>query len=419
LKPIFICLFIHNLTYNQLNENIVKKITCYNNYNATRTMDRLKSTILKKINKKINIILLYNMTGKITKKRKRNNFGYGTDNLTDSCYKWKLCYKKKYICPQKLEKKQLKIMSMNIWGLAKRGLAEYNMMEKRMKYMSKLINHETPDIICLQEMSHESFGFLSPHVKKYYCSETSISSAKTLLKQRNRTLEIFFYLKYKPEYVEIYSVGGNVGYDNSVGVVVYSNLVIFNIYVQAGSKFSPGQENVASHYSRCRGEQYKMIYDQIKKNISSKYKNREIIICGDFNSHLDGNKNEWSELNEIRNWKTNFGIRDSYRELYPNKQLNNGYTEDTDHNLMRWNTKFMRKRFRYDGIFISKNITPIDIKIVGTKSFDLTKKETEMVKEYLIINGMKENNLVYTNKKNVLDWWISDHFGLCLKFSVN
>jgi endonuclease/exonuclease/phosphatase family metal-dependent hydrolase len=62
-------------------------------------------------------------------------------------------------------------------------------------------------------------------------------------------------------------------------VVEYSNLVIFNLYNQAGSRSSPGQELKWIHYSRCRYDILETIYDMIKDS----YAEKNSIICGDFN----------------------------------------------------------------------------------------------------------------------------------------
>jgi exonuclease III len=330
-----------------------------------------------------------------------NVFGYNSDNLGNSCYKWHLIYQKKFDQQQPLPQ-NFKIMTMNIWGLSKENMREFGMMDKRMVKISELINDQNADIVCLQEMSNTSFGILNPLVDpSYFRSEDIFLNNDELKSQRNRTLDCFAYLKYKPIKVEIYSVGGNVGYDNSVLLIEYSDTIIFNVYFQSGSKHSPGQEENAVHYSRCRREQYEMIGRQINEN----YPDKKIIVCGDFNTHLDGSESDWPEIKQINK----IGLIDTFRKLNPD---NRGYTEDTNINKMRWNIKFMEKKFRYDAILV-KNLSPISCNIIGTEPFDLTEDETEIIKNYLRDYKFDLTNLRYkSGTNNILEWWPSDHFGL-------
>ena len=60
-------------------------------------------------------------------------------------------------------------------------------------------------------------------------------------------------------------------------------------------------------------------------------------------------------------------------------EKNNGFTENTDINTMRWNLKFQEKKVRFDGILYRSNkIYPIFCKIVGKKSVPLNKEMTQL-----------------------------------------
>ena len=337
-----------------------------------------------------------------------NKFGYTTDNLEKSCFKWKLNALSAYLDPQNVPS-HFTLMTMNIWGLSKNQMDKYTHMNKRMHKISNLIKDKSPDIVCLQEMSSSSFSMIDKLISpKYYRSENNFLSNSSMISKRQRTLETFGYFKYRPQKVEVISIGGNISYENSTLVTTYPNLVIFNIYVQAGSNHSPGQKDNASHYSRCRREQFQMIHQHIKKVP----KNKKIILCGDFNCHLDGNYNDWTELKQIHAMK----LTDTFRTLHPKLH---GFTEDTKINSMRWNTKFITKQFRFDGILV-KGLKPQQASIIGKKPFLLNQKETQLVLQFLKKQGLqqKHSQIIYADdKKKNLYWWPSDHFGIITKLS--
>ena len=68
----------------------------------------------------------------------------------------------------------------------------------------------------------------------------------------------------------------------------FENFTVFNLYTQAGSKFSPGQENNWIHYARCRREYFQMLRILIDNT-----DNKNIITVGDFNCNLDGSIEDW------------------------------------------------------------------------------------------------------------------------------
>lgn len=341
-----------------------------------------------------------------------NYFSYNSDNYGKSCFKWHLLYEKKFTNPIRLLPNDISIMTMNIWGLSVNNMVKYGFMEQRMEKINDIIKDQNPDIVCLQEMSHSSFNFLNPNVSgEYKRSEDTFLTDTEMKKQRNRDIDLFAYLKYEPNKVQIYSVGGVLNFEYGVMVIEYNNAVIFNVYLQSGSGYSPGQEDDLNtiHYSRCRREQYEML----KHKILTEYSDKKIIVCGDFNIHLDGTNTEWPEKREL----DSIGLIDTFRTLNPDT---NGFTEDTINNSMRFNIKLKEKQFRFDGIFV-KDIIPKESFVIGKDySFDLTQEQVELVKEYLtnIGKSTKFDLIRYKNDNKIIEWWPSDHFGVVTKLSL-
>jgi len=349
---------------------------------------------------------------KPTENKEAKMFFYDSDNYGKSCFKWHLLYEKKFSNPTILPN-DFTVMTMNIWGLSVNNMVKYTFMEQRMGKINSIIQDNKPDIICLQEMSYSAFNFLNPLVSNVYKrSEDPFLTDAEMKKHRNRDIDLFAYLKYEPIKVQIYSVGGVLNFEYGVMVIEYNNVVIFNVYLQSGSGYSPGQENDLNtiHYSRCRREQYELI----KQKIFDDYSDKKIIVCGDFNIHLDGENKEWPEKKEL----DSIGLIDTFRTLNPSTD---GFTEDTQNNTMRFNIKLKDKQFRFDGIFI-KGLKATKSIIIGKNySFDLTEAQVEIVKEYLHNIG-KSNKFYlirYSDSDNkIIKWWPSDHFGVLTKLSL-
>ena len=339
-------------------------------------------------------------------------FFYESDNYGKSCFKWHLLYEKKFSNPQDL-RNNISILTMNLWGLSVNDMVKFSFMQQRMEKINEIINKEQPDIVCFQEMSNSSFNFLNPLVSnEYKRSEDQFLSDYEIKKQRNRDVDLFSYFKYEPKTVKIYSVGGVLNFEYGVMVIEYKNLVIFNVYLQSGSGYSPGQEGDFNtiHYSRCRREQYEMLKEQINE-----YSDKKIIVCGDFNIHLDGTYNEWPEKKEL----DSINLIDTFRILNPDAE---GFTEDTKNNSMRFNIKLKDKQFRFDGIFV-KDLIPKESYIIGKEyAFDLNSEQVEIVKEYLTKVGKQDKfDLIrYKNSENIIiEWFPSDHFGVLTKLSIS
>ena len=229
------------------------------------------------------------------------------------------------------------LTTYNMWGLAKDDALK-KLFRLRMPTLLKTFAAAASDCMCLQEISEFAYGELRPYLESFpFISEPNYTTRA----ERGREVDVFYMSKYRPKRLTIYGIRGVLGYTNCFMVVEYPNLVIFNVYSQAGSVGSVGQEKVWIHYSRCRYDIMNIIYDMILH----KYKKNNVILTGDFNFHLDGTLREWPETEMLRKLET-IGFIDTWRS----KHQGPGYTENTDENYMRWNHKFMEKKYRFDAI---------------------------------------------------------------------
>jgi len=230
-------------------------------------------------------------------------------------------------------------LTYNIWGLDRTPELRH-LFDLRAPLLEKTIRATGADLLCLQEMSAYSYERLAGLISSYtFASEIPYRGGS----ERNRAVDTYFISNYKPSRIALYGLPGVLGYENCMMVVEFPNLVIFNLYNQAGSQYSPGQKHKAIHYSRCRYDILQTIYDLIIK----KYSQKSSILCGDFNFDLDGSVEDWPEMEMIHALKT-LGFIDTFRLLRPSDP---GFTEDTKTNLMRWNQKLIEKQYRYDGVF--------------------------------------------------------------------
>ena len=228
-----------------------------------------------------------------------------------------------------------------------------------------------------------------------------------MIEKRNKDIELCVISKFQPKKVTMINLGGNLGYYNSVSIIEFNNIIIYNCYFQAGSSASPGQEYKWLHYSRCRSQQFKHIKDLISKI------DKPVIVLGDFNCHLDGKESDWPELKYLHN----INLRDSLRELHPDKL---GLTENTDVNHLRFNSKFEPKHFRYDAILFNK-LKPKSSIIVGDSPQLIEDDETNRLYEEVILppGGLQNKDLKVAMKKdnkNCYNLFVSDHFGLMTTF---
>lgn len=304
--------------------------------------------------------------------------------------------------------KKLKICTWNVWGLLKYGEPFRTWsLEKRLNNIIDIILEEDLDIICCQEISTPVYNILHKRLGSIYNFYEEVINTEKTKSERNRGLELLFLSKFKAQKITTFKLGGNLGYSNNLSILEFPNLVIFGCYLQAGSKFSPGQENKWFHYSRCRHEQLEAI-----SNLMDEYPHPKKIILGDINFHLDGDIVDWPEIQALHKLK-HHGFIDSFRTLFSDISVFPGYTEDTHINLMRYNSKFIDKQFRYDGI-ISKGLKPVDCKILGINEIKLSDDEiANMIEQFILAKNIHKARLSENGK---LSLWPSDHFGIMCIF---
>lgn len=348
-----------------------------------------------------------------------NQYGYHTNNLTDFGGDFSEEYTVRYEKSDKLPK-VFKVLTWNIWGMIKRkdSGAKYMLLSElmmlRMDKIVKEIAKRDPDVVILQEMSYESLGLIRGYMRQYgllgkyhgYGENFTKYTPGNMESSIGRDLETYVFSKYVPEFITQYSLSGNLGYTTGVVFVSFGEVCVVGCYLQAGSKNSPGQESVWFHYARCRREQLEAIGQMITKTCPKS----TVILCGDFNMHLDGNKKEWPEIKGIKELE----VSDTWRIAYPDMDEYPGFTEDTSINHMRWNMKFMEKHYRYDGIFLKNSgilLSVDDCAMVGLQGFPM---DDDMYKEFLRVLSNKSSR----GEPRSQTYHPSDHFGIMTTFSI-
>jgi exonuclease III len=311
-----------------------------------------------------------------------------------------------------------------------------NIMRLRTAYFRKFLSESgNPDFLCFQEMTPEFLNFLytdSATMKETYKYVYPDKQNFDELIKRKADAVTFMISKHPAIKHTTYMLQGNSNYYNSLSVTEFDNLVIFNVYLQAGSKFSPGLKYNWENYSRCRRQQLKFI-----KSLIDSYGNQKaIIVLGDFNFelnsiHYDGTSDDtenWSELTFLKA----LNLKDSFKTLHPGES---GLTEDTAKNTLRFLGKLEHKSLRYDGIFFNDNLTPTISKVVNDEplkinaenrsSLDVPFDPDETNTDYELalvfkpgnsINATLEEYKEQHDLKTEYELFVSDHFGVMTTF---
>lgn len=278
------------------------------------------------------------------------------------------------------KKEELRLATFNCLGLER--FAKKTLLEKRLKYICEEFDKLNFDIICLQEVSKTVLDYFkkSSIIKKNYF----LSNSKVNWKFGGEQVCLILS-KIKPLTSYLYYLKGEHYY--GLCILEYNSYLVASIYLQAGSVTS-GLRNVKT-YANCRSKQLKASVNKIKAIAKSK----QFFILGDFNFDLDSHGLEYVTLRK-------FNFVDLFREHNPNEE---GFTEDTDRNSMRFNFKPIKKKVRYDAILAKNNVKIKECRIFGTNPiFSISKSEfrKHTGKDPEIINGDK------------VDWFLSDHFGV-------
>ena len=301
---------------------------------------------------------------------------------------------------------QFNISTYNVWGIK---MFNFSFLQMRLPYIIEIIKNIKSDIFCLQEVSQNVLDGL---LKDEWIQNNYEFSEKIINWSKRADVICLTLTRYKPFKVSIYSLTGGL-FSSDIICTEFNDRIIINISLHPGSNCSPGISD-SSNYAKCRIEQIKIIHDLI--NQINPFR-KVIYLCGDFNIDFNGNLSDWPELNEIKN----LNFIDTWNILKPNEK---GYTEDTQINEMRWNTKQIEKQVRYDAILYTPNklTQPLDIKIFGnTKIGQLPFKQFVDATKHLKLNvkkGFRVNGTMIFNEDQItnLNWYPSDHFGVTAQF---
>jgi len=302
-------------------------------------------------------------------------------------------------------------LTYNIWGLAKKEVNKH-LFGLRKNLLVGTILAADADLCFLQEMSQFAYGELEgPLIGRYpYASERPFPAAGTPTPaERRRQVEVYCLSKYQPSRIRMIGIEGVLGYKNSVMIIEFPNLVVFNLYSQAGSRSSPGQEQKWLHYSRCRFDILETIHDIMVRD----YHGARMVLCGDFNFDLDGSRADWPEVAMLRKIKR-LGFVDTFPHVNPEDP---GYTEDTTNNVMRWNQKLIEKHYRFDAV-LAKGLRPTESRLIGTESEELTPEATDwFIEKISECAGDRSQLRGYDAATGRLQINPSDHYGVLTTFS--
>jgi len=337
--------------------------------------------------------------------------GYTDTNLNKSCYGVE------NIKVYKHDKKDNKIpdifsiITLNAMGIIRGNGDKIILMKERVKLLVDQIlsSDPVPDILCFQEMSTEFYDELYKQIGSIY----QFSNHQVLGEIKSDDVTNFIISKYNPIRTKFVKLKGNLFYPNSLGIYEFENLVVFNVYLQAGSVSSLGQKNKWKHYSRCRI--HELIYIS---NIIKEY-NKPFIILGDFNFDLnDTNGIIFPEIEHLKKIMEDNNCVDSFKYINP---VSRGLTEDTDINSLRWNDKFEIKKYRYDAIFSNYRLTPINSKLFANipKILDTEENINAYVNVFVKdkINNPKLKYIGPVDNKQY-ELFVSDHFGVLSQFHI-
>lgn len=315
-------------------------------------------------------------------------FNYELINDISFCSNIKKINSKKLNSTMKINK--IKVITQNLLGL---NNPEF-FTKKRIPYMVNNMAQLNADIYFFQEVSNDYMIEFKKKFNNYYFSTDNIDNSK-------KQLETLIISKIKPLEFKNFFIGGISNYYNCFSIVRFNNLIIANLYVQAGNYDSPYLEKVWKKFQKCRA--YNIKY--IKKYIFTKYydKCKNIILTGDFNCDINMNSIEKDILlNDFFKTKQN-----NYTELI---------SEDTSKNFFRFNIKQKEKMKQYDGFFIHGNIISTKPHLINTKPvFYLNKKEAELFIERLKIKFDKIKIKCIDKKIPIFP---SDHFGVMCSFNI-
>lgn len=351
----------------------------------------------------------------------------------------------------------------------------YDIMELRTAILRDFLKKTSPDFICFQESTRTWIDLLDKqNIKEIYPYIYPTEQEMINIENDGANATVSMFSKYPAIKSTTYMLQGNSSYYNALGIYEFDNLVIINVYMQAGSEISPGQKYNWDNYARCRRQQL-MFIKKIIKDIE-----KPIIVLGDFNFELNsirykgeqtGNSEKdenghliydpdssnitWAEHKFLVGEK-GLNLNDSYKEKHiddADEKIREGYTEYTKTNTFRFLGKLEEKILRYDGIFFNNELDPLESEVINDESIildndmetiqffesngiinyrDNIKKYNEEYNNHMIFNPKgnvtainKRNKFLseYQTKKgknlsidNGFELFVSDHFGVMTTF---
>ncbi len=347
--------------------------------------------------------------------------------------------------------------------------AAYDLMKLRTALFRQFLKDKQPDFICLQESTRTFIDLLDKNEVQTmypYMYPTEDEMAKQESNGANATTTMLS--KYPAKKATTYMLQGNSSYFNALGVYEYDDLVIFNVYMQAGSDISPGLKYRWENFARCRRQQLMFVKQKIEEIRSACSCSKGIVVLGDFNFELNSiqYKSEERDLNNHliydpttsdMKWSEHkflvgsngLDLNDSYKELHiddPDTTIRNGLTENTTINTFRYLGKLEEKALRYDGIFFNNELIPVKSEVVnniptklnenavslfeinGVPEYkDNIRKYNEEYNTYMVFNPrgnqdaiIKKENFFREhpdiNVENGFELFVSDHFGVMTTF---
>ena len=296
--------------------------------------------------------------------------------------------------------KNFHLLNLNLWGIDKEFF-QYSFLSERLPHLVKMMLYYQPEIITLQELSptaHEYF--LQSDLSQHY----RFLEKKILWEQRDNVSVTILTKKHLSRgQGRVYCLHGEQRY--TMATLEVGDVLIAAFHLQAGSSASKGVHlDSADKYHQSRQEMLNLIKNELPQS-------KKIILAGDCNFDHTGSPKDWPELNTFRT----LGWQDVWSFLHPKTKY--GWTEDSTRNTMRWNVKQQDRHCRYDIIAISGPcLIPKQIKLIGTEpAFAIKKEKLLAYNHYLKLDPDR----LKLNQEGLLDWFLSDHFGLLAEFAEN
>jgi endonuclease/exonuclease/phosphatase family metal-dependent hydrolase len=267
-----------------------------------------------------------------------------------------------------INKDELKLVSYNIWGALKDTTLPLFAFDIRSDAVNDLLREQDADIIFLQEVSEQWLDYLQSQDwirKNYYCTEKNGKRITTTFGISN-----VIFSKLPLANVTAYGL-----LSMQMDEALYVETIINNQHYY----FITSQLHSTEEFRDFRIMQLETIFNLLLKD------KQNAIFIGDYNF---GDGEKWIENDYLDKSYT-----DAYRVLYPKED---GFTEDTHINEMRYMVKEKHKQERFDKMLFRSDKLIVD-------KFEIFGKEHVGTVKY---------------KGKDVGIWPSDHFGISIKLTI-